>query len=359
MINPTKLSRVDLFTEIYKDPDRKPILKIFYEFFYLLMIYREIPKHYFSRYLFKKGVTNIRDYLPNKFLGEKVTPFFNDKKFKEVLDNKLYFDLFYRQFNISLPKILMYNHKKMFVLGDRNIRVDSVGDFRSLLEEIFTLNPSPGSIFIKKTYSSSSGQTIYKLYPDQLGNDPEILNEIYEEVIRSEFLFQETIKQHPEINKLNSASVNTIRIDTFINSDGKIDIVSAHIRMSTNNSYVDNISAGGCFVGIGLQTGRLKKTGYSSIKFVGSKVFKEHPVTKYVFDNLNIPFFKEVEELVIKAAGLMSDLRLVGWDVAIGESGPILVEGNSDYEIRGNDFAYGGYLANPVFRKVLQEIHYS
>jgi hypothetical protein len=358
MTNPTTLSKVDLFAEILKDPDRKSIPRIIYEFFYLFLIYRELPKHYFSRYLFKKGITNIRDYLPNKFLGEKVTPFFNDKKFKEVLDNKLYFDLFYRQFNISLPKILMYNHKRMFILGTKSVKVNAVQDFYALLEDIFVHNPSYDSIFIKKTYSSSSGQTIYKLYLDQLRNEPETVNEIYEEVIRSEFLFQETIRQHPAINKLNSASVNTIRIDTFINSDGKIDIVSAHIRMSTNNSYVDNISAGGCFVGVGIQTGQLKKTGYSSIKFVGAKVFTEHPLTRCAFDNFSIPFFKEVEELVVKAAGLMSELRLVGWDVAIGESGPILVEGNSDYEIRGNDFAYGGYLANPIFRKVLHEINY-
>jgi hypothetical protein len=358
MTSPIKLSRVDLLLEILKDPDRKTILRILFEFFYLFIIYRELPKHYFSRYLFKRGITNIKDYLPNKFLGEKVTPFFNDKKFKEVLDNKLYFDLYYRQFNISLPKILMYNHKKNFILGTRSVKVSNIKDFNALLDEIFAQNPQYDSIFIKKTYSSSSGQTIYKLYRDQFRNNPEIAIEIFEEVIRSEFLFQETIKQHPAVNKLNPASVNTIRIDTFVNKDGKIDIVSAHIRMSTNNSYVDNISAGGCFVGVGLQTGQLKKTGYSSIKFVGAKVFKEHPVTKSLFDNFSIPYFNEVEELVIKAAGLMAELRLVGWDVAIGETGPILVEGNSDYEIRGNDFAYGGYLANPIFRKVLHEINY-
>ena len=353
-----KLTKRELFFEILKDPERKPLFRIIYEFFYLFILYRELPKHYFSRYLFKEGTTNIRDYLPNNFLGEKVTPFFNFKKFKEVLDNKLYFDLFYSQFEISLPKILMYNHKKMFITGSKSYRVNDVHDFWLLLEEIFRQNPSYDSIFIKKTYSSSSGQKIYKLFLHQFRNDSEMLNEIYDDVISSEFLFQETIQQHPEINKLNSASINTIRIDTFINSDGKIDIISAHIRMSTNNSHVDNISAGGCFVGIGLQTGKLKKTGYSSIRIIGARVLKKHPVTNSVFENFSIPFFLEAKELAVKAAGLIPELRLVGWDVAIGESGPILVEGNSDYEIRGNDFADGGYLANNTFRKVLREINY-
>ena len=54
----------------------------------------------------------------------------------------------------------------------------------------------------------------------------------------------------------------------------------------------------------------------------------------------------------------MPGLRIVGWDVGIGETGPVLIEGNSDYEITGNDIADGGYRANPVFRKVLRELNY-
>jgi hypothetical protein len=54
----------------------------------------------------------------------------------------------------------------------------------------------------------------------------------------------------------------------------------------------------------------------------------------------------------------MPGLRLVGWDIAIVEHGPILIEGNSDYDIAASNLAYGGYRTNPVFRKVLNEIDY-
>jgi hypothetical protein len=128
--------------------------------------------------------------------------------------------------------------------------------------------------------------------------------------------------------------------------------------MSINDHFVDNISSGGCQVGIVLQTGKLKKFGYGPIKTNGVKVFTEHPGTKTTFENFSIPFFFQAKELVIKAARYMPLLRLVGWDVAIGESGPILIEGNSDYDITGNDLVDGGYLANTTFRKVLHEINY-
>src|ERR1035437_8075953 len=164
MTKKNKLSSLDIFIELLNDPDRKSLLMMIYEFSYLFIVYKEVPVHYFSRFLFKKGITNIKDYLPNKFLGKKVSPFFNDKIVKEVLDNKLFFDFFYSQFNISLPKILMYNHKRMFVAGGKWIKINTAYDFRVLLEDIFKQNSLYDSILIKKTCSGSGGNDIFKLY---------------------------------------------------------------------------------------------------------------------------------------------------------------------------------------------------
>jgi len=341
--------------EILNDPERKSIGKMISELSYLTFIYKELPVHYFSRYLFKKNIVSIRDYVPNK-MASGIAPFFNDGRVKEVIDNKLYFDLFYRQFGISLPEILMYNHKHKFVTGDTLHEVNDFDAFWDLIKRLFEQNPSVGSLFIKKTYSSSSGRYTYKFNREMVNNDPEMLRIIWSEVIGSEYLFQKTVIQHPELDKLNPACLNTIRIDTFLNSDGTIDIMSAFIKLSIG-SHVDNTVFGGCGVGIDLQTGRMKKYGWSKLRVAGVKVLEEHPVTKTRFENHEIPFFREVKELVIKTAGLMPGLRLIGWDVGIGESGPVLIEGNSDYGINSNDMMYGGYMANPVFRKVLNEMN--
>ena len=252
----------------------------------------------------------------------------------------------------------MYNYRQRFVIGRESIEVNSFRDFRALLEDLFRQNPSYDSIFIKKMIAGSCGSNIFKLFLPQLSSDPEDIEEIYTQIIRSEFLFQETVKQHHELNRLNSSCLNTIRFDTFVNSEGVADIISGYIRMSIRNCYVDNISSGGCQVGIDLRTGKLKKFGYTPINFTGVKVLKEHPVTKITFENFEIPMFSQAKELILRTAKYMPGLRLVGWDVGIGESGPILVEGNSDYDITGNDLVDGGYLANTTFRKVLHEINY-
>jgi len=53
----------------------------------------------------------------------------------------------------------------------------------------------------------------------------------------------------------------------------------------------------------------------------------------------------------------MPGLRLIGWDIGISESGPVLIEGNSGYAIEGNDMAAEGYLSNPIFRKAWKELN--
>ncbi len=103
-----------------------------------------------------------------------------------------------------------------------------------------------------------------------------------------------------------------------------------------------------------MASGLLKKNAYSKLKISGVDVLTEHPLTGIRFENYPVPFFHQAKELVIRAASLLPDLRLVGWDVGIGETGPVLIEGNSDYGINSNDMAYGGYMSNEIFRKVLK-----
>jgi hypothetical protein len=352
--NPDNYSKIRFLFELMRDPERKSILKMISEMIYLGFVHKDYPGHYFSRYLFKKGKTNILDYYPWRFLYN-MKAYFNESKAWDVLENKLYFDFFYRQFNISLPEILMYNHRRLFVRDNKTAVTENVDHFKVLLNECFDKTPLSDSIFLKKTYWSYGGDKIFKIYRQQLNSDPDLIAKLYAEVIKSGYLVQETVRQHPDLDSLNPSSLNTIRFDTYIDPDGKTELISGYLRMSIRNQPVDNISSGGVLVGINLETGRLKKEGFSNLQDLGTRILTFHPVTLKEFDGFEIPFFDKARELVIKAASLMPALRLVGWDVAISESGPVLIEGNSDYDNTGNDLSEGGYRTNPVFRKVLEE----
>ena len=89
----SKLNWFSLLREFVSDPDRKSVPRVILEIIYLTLLHSEFPRHYFSRYLFKKKTINISGYLPNKFLYA-VKSEFNEQRLREVLDNKLYFDFY-------------------------------------------------------------------------------------------------------------------------------------------------------------------------------------------------------------------------------------------------------------------------
>jgi glutathione synthase/RimK-type ligase-like ATP-grasp enzyme len=347
-------SRISILCDITKDPDRKSLITILKELLKLTLIHREIPGHYFSDFLFKNFATGVENYLPIK-RAARIVPSLNDPRLKEVLDNKLYFNLFYSQFKIALPKLLMYNHGCTFVQGNEIVKINTPEHFLIIIKKLFDTDPAMSSVFIKRIYSSSSGTGIYRIRKQDTADNFEGISEVYQWIIKSECLIQEGIVQHHELNNLNPSSVNTVRIDTLLNKEGNIDVLSAYLRMSQGNHYVDNIGSGGCMVGVNLESGTLKKYANPDFKVYGTVVYTSHPVTGIAFEGFELPFFEDVKALVIRAASLMPGLRIIGWDVAFSEKGPVIIEGNSDYGIRGNDLAYGGYLSHPLLKKVLEE----
>jgi hypothetical protein len=354
-VNRNQLSLGELIMQLYRDPERKSVMRMVYELVYLTFKFRTIPRHYFSRFLFKQDRVNIDDYYPSKVLYD-LKPHFNERGATETLENKLFFDFFFRQFNIPLPAILMYNHHHLFVVDSKKIEVHTVPEFVQLLEKVFTDKGINDSMFVKRTYGTYGGNKVFKLLYSQLQSNAPEVTELFNEVVKSGYIFQETVKQHPEMNRLNSSCLNTLRLDTFINADGKIENICANLRTSVTGSHVDNITSGGCAIVVDIATGRLESDGHMSLKGGGMNLPHEHPLSHVVFHDFTIPFFKEAKELVRNAAECIPALRLVGWDVAISETGPVLIEGNSDYDLAGTDMSAHGAKSHPVFRKVLKEV---
>jgi len=59
---------------------------------------------------------------------------------------------------------------------------------------------------------------------------------------------------------------------------------------------------------------------------------------------------------VLKAAGLVPQLKIIGWDVAIDPEGPVLIEGNTTPGMTISEIAQKGFYNNPVFLEILNEI---
>ena len=79
---------------ILSDRSRKPLWQMLYENILLLLKDKTLPVHYYSRGLYQKGQKDLYGYVNNKTLYA-LWPYFNSKEYIPILDNKLYFHLFF------------------------------------------------------------------------------------------------------------------------------------------------------------------------------------------------------------------------------------------------------------------------
>ncbi len=150
-------------------------------------------------------------------------------------------------------------------------------------------------------------------------------NELYKKLTdKKYYLVEEKIVQHEQLDRLCPTSVNTIRIVT-INYNGKVHFIHALMRIGDGKSCVDNICRGGMYVGI-YPDGTVTPDAFCDEICV---YFQQHPMTGVKFEGFEVPFYKEAEEMCMKAAEIEPHLGYVGWDVAITPTGPVLVEGNA------------------------------
>ncbi len=339
---------------ILRDPERKPLMKMLYEIALLYAKDKAFPVHYFSRGLYKKGRSGIFNYVNNKIMYS-LNRYFNDLTQEYYLDNKLIFHLYFERMQIPLPEMLAYNLGISFFINQNQQIINDLDEFKRLLNHLLTKVSQSGSVFMKCARGSYGGKNIYLLKAEDLTNDEKIVN-LYNAVCRYDFIFEEKLIQHPGMDKINPSAINTLRIDTFrAENSSSPEIISTNMRMGLGNSYVDNISSGGCGIGIDKNTGRLYEAASTSMSVAGGDYYTQHPKTGLIFKDYPIPCFEEAKALVIRAAKCVPFFRLIGWDVAITKDGPVLIEGNTDYDITSLDKYQKGYRNNPVFQQVLKE----
>lgn len=139
---------------------------------------------------------------------------------------------------------------------------------------------------------------------------------------------EEFVEQHPDLEKLSPSGLNTLRLITQINNDGEVDFLGARLRISVN-SHIDNLAAGNIAAPVDLESGII--TGPAVYSDITKEKTSVHPVTKTSIIGFQIPFWKESLQLAKEAALFRPQNRSIGWDIAITENGPDLLEGNHNW----------------------------
>jgi hypothetical protein len=123
------------------------------------------------------------------------------------------------------------------------------------------------------------------------------------------------------MDELYNKSVNTMRMFTFY-KDGESYFLQAVLKIG-NGGVVDNFSSGGMYTYV-------SSDGDVYVDAIDREdnIYTKHPISGEKIVGFKVPMFKEAVELVKECSKIVPEIAYVGWDVAISEEGPVIVEGN-------------------------------
>lgn len=141
----------------------------------------------------------------------------------------------------------------------------------------------------------------------------------------SSYIVQPVIQQHENLKLLNDKAVSTVRVVTYLNKKGNIEVKYAFLRFGLGDSRVDNVSSGGGFSFIN-SDGSLEGTAYNKL---GIDMGIKHPNSGILYKSVKIPGYENILNTCVKHHNAFPYAKLIGWDVAVKETGePILLEWN-------------------------------
>lgn len=346
-------------TQLHREEGSKSRIRQLWEILLLAIRHRFSPVEYEAYGFFhkKKDRACMRTYLSNYEVSIKVRRPLYDKTFLIILNNKLIFNRFFSSFGLPLPKLYGFldpqsgfrpdgtplrtrqefsawlsetDEKQMFVRPVGGLKGSSILAIKDINDGQLICEGGPGREWTAGgLYDYLLADTSPQYFPG--------------------FLFEELVKQHPQLTKLNSSSVNTCRILTIKRKDAGIEMPMAYFRIGRKGSVVDNFSQGGVAAGVNMETGLLKRGTLNPRK--GLTWASSHPDSGTAIEGFQIPYWEETKKLAAMAAAVIPGIRTVGWDVAITAGGPLLIEGNSSWNPITMQQANEGLLT-PTIREI-------
>lgn len=275
------------------------------------------------------------DYLANEPLKQKYAAI-TSKDARLLADDKVRFFKHCHEHGIDTPRIL--------TLITRAPHDGGIVP-HSLSPEELAQVLVPGHYFIKPS-NGSHGQGAFSLVvtPSELrwsgrtGSYADFAAFCQAALMQTQSLIvQSKLLNHHEIRDFTRAKgLSTIRV-VSARKGGRINVIGACLRIIVGESEVDNFShgAGGNLVAaVDVDTGVLI-TARGSDSRVWPKMtdVAQHPSSGMSIVGLQLPHWPEVIALVKKAHESTEVLHTVGWDVAITDDGPVIVEANWRYDV--------------------------
>ena len=136
-----------------------------------------------------------------------------------------------------------------------------------------------------------------------------------------DYIAEEILVQHPLLAELNSSSLNTVRVMTYMK-----EIVGCALRIGEEGAFVDNMHSRGISAHLDTEKGIVDAPCID--REMNRYLF--HPHSGKNLLGFQIPHWDKVKETALTASSLVPSIQYVGWDVAILPDDVAIIEGNHD-----------------------------
>lgn len=269
----------------------------------------------------------------------------NPNNYASMARDKYLTHLFFEQADIPMPKLFAYFNTNTTPYG----RV--ANDYDSLRKVLF--QNSVQECVVKPAADSAHGNNVFICKEIQFLDDDCILIKSNDKKVSLRFLcsscekipllFEEKVKQTEVFSLLNPSSINTVRIMTALYPGGKSNVFASWMRMGRSGSDVDNASNGGnvdCAVDV--ETGMCYNAAqFNSFSDVIS--IERHPDSGELIEGLVIDNWSEIKSTLCEFQSKIPFLKAIGWDVALTDSGPVIIEINNWWDPTGQLFIGKGW----------------
>lgn len=140
-------------------------------------------------------------------------------------------------------------------------------------------------------------------------------------------LLQPRLVNHASLRPLSPRALSTIRVMTTRRPGQPARFLAGVLRMGTGSSTADNFAQGGIASAIDADTGVIGEARRLD-KQHRTHVHRTHPDSGATIPGFRVPFWEESVRLAVDAHTRLGSVPCVGWDVAVLEDGPVLLEGN-------------------------------
>ncbi len=150
------------------------------------------------------------------------------------------------------------------------------------------------------------------------------------------WVVQERLHNHPELVALTGTeTLQTVRVMTLVDAPGRCMLACPHLKIASGGSATDNYRAGragNMIAYLRSQDGVVQHVVGPRGPAGGVRAYETHPVTGRALRGVPLPWWPETRALLARAAEAFAPVRTIGWDVALTPAGPVLVEGNPDWD---------------------------